>query len=270
MGTTGEVTGDDTLVVYGEDNILTDENNTGTLHVVLPNEDADYNLSTLSGEEEALDYYISDDDLYMSVEANAAMGTWFNCDRKISLKGNAGEFEIVVADDTIPSGDFNTYTITGHNEGDITVEITEDGAIISGDNLNGASIEASDGNTTSTTEITEDVSEVELSREGDSLVVKDEPGDKDQEETPGSPSNPDDTDDGNNGSGQENTNNTKNQTVNTVSHKTDSGNNKTNEQNASNVRTGDTQNITIWVVTLSLALIIIISISVKLYNRRRK
>lgn len=270
MGTTGEVTGDDTLVVYGDDNILTDENNTGTLHVVLPNEDADYNLSTLSGEEETLDYYISDDDLYMSVEADAAMGTWFNCDSKISLKGNTGEFEITIADDTIPSGDFNTYTITGENEGDITVEITEDGAVISGDNLNGASIEASDGNTTSTTEITEDISKVELSREGDSLVVKNEPGDKDQEETPGTPSTPDDTDDGNNGSGQENTNNTENQTVNTVSNKTDSGNNKTNEQNASNVRTGDTQNITIWVVTLSLALIVIISISVKLYNRRKK
>ena len=143
MGKSGSVTGDTDLATYYDDEAGSGES--GTLHIILPDENDDYTLSTLSGKAEDLDFYIKDEDLFMSVDADTAAGSEFSIQRAISLLGNESGYEIKIADDDIAEGEFNTFTVSGENTGDTTVELTEDGVLITGDDLSDITMSGSDG-----------------------------------------------------------------------------------------------------------------------------
>lgn len=137
------VTGDTGLATYHDAEAGSGES--GTLHIILPDENDDYTLSTLSGKAEDLDFYIKDEDLFMSVDADTAAGSEFSIQRAISLLGNESGYEIKIADDDIAEGEFNTFTVSGENTGDTTVELTEDGVLITGDDLSDITMSGSDG-----------------------------------------------------------------------------------------------------------------------------
>ncbi|MFR2203730.1 MAG: VWA domain-containing protein [Christensenellaceae bacterium] len=143
MGKSGSVTGDTGLATYHDAEAGSGES--GTLHIILPDENDDYTLSTLSGKAEDLDFYVKDEDLFMSVDADTAAGSEFSIQRAISLLGNESGYEIKIADDDIAEGEFNTFTVSGENTGDTTVELTEDGVLITGDDLSDITMSGSDG-----------------------------------------------------------------------------------------------------------------------------
>lgn len=157
------IPGDTDLATYSDAEILdSDESGVSTLHVILPDENDDYTMATLSGEAEELDFYISDEDLFMSVEADAATGSAFSIQRVFSLLGNEGSYEIKIADDDLDGEEFNTYVVTGENTGDMTVELTADGVLVSGDELTEITVAGGDR---------EADTEVVFSTEKDSALV---------------------------------------------------------------------------------------------------
>ncbi len=148
MGKSGSVTGDTKLATYYDSNTISNKSNIGTLHVILPDEKEKYTLSTLSGKAEALDFHIKDEDLFLSVDAEAAKGSVFALDRTVALRGNQGGYTVKVADDTKAKGEFNTYTFSGKNSGDISFKVADDGVLITGDDLSDITVKASDGEKT--------------------------------------------------------------------------------------------------------------------------
>lgn len=163
------VQGDTKLTTYSA---LEDSASQGhpTMHIVLPDETAEYSIATVSGAPEQVDFNILFDDRYVSVASNSAGGAKFSDTGDLVLVDNTDVFELVVADNNIPSGEFNTYTITGDAEGDITVSVTENGITVRGDDLNGVTIEASDGKKSDTITIEGETGFVEVGRDGDDLV----------------------------------------------------------------------------------------------------
>ncbi len=142
-----------------------------TLNIVLPDETAAYGLTTESGEAEALDYDLYYDDSYQSVTADAATGVAFDPAGKASVTGNAGSFEVALADNAITDS-FDIYTITGDNPGNYTVETTDDGAYITGDDLENILISAEDENTEKDIAIDTDKTAVYVTDDNNELVVK--------------------------------------------------------------------------------------------------
>lgn len=170
MGKSGGVTGETELPTYYDPEILSEDGNASTLHVVLPDEEADYTLSTLSGKAEALDFYISDEDLFLSVEAAAAKGSAFSTDSEITLLDNIGSYELKIADDNIDEGKYNTYIVSGDNAGDVSIKLTGEGVLISGDDLTNMTVTGSD---------TVNEAKIDFSTNDDSvLVVADEDNSK--------------------------------------------------------------------------------------------
>lgn len=170
MGKSGSVTGDTDLVTYYDPESTGVESNISTLHVVLPDENDNYTLSTLSGKAEALDFYISDEDLFLSVEAAAAKGSAFSTDSEITLLDNIGSYELKIADDNIDEGKYNTYIVSGDNAGDVSIKLTGEGVLISGDDLTNMTVTGSD---------TVNEAKIDFSTNDDSvLVVADEDNSK--------------------------------------------------------------------------------------------
>lgn len=160
MGKSGSVTGDTELATYYDAETTSNESNTGTLHVILPDEKEDYTISTLSGKAEELDFYIKDEDLFLSLDADAAEGSAFGLDGVITVSGNAGAYEVKIADDNIAEGEFDTYTFSGENTGDVSFELTNDGVLITGDDLTDITVSGSEGNTETDVTFSTDYEEV--------------------------------------------------------------------------------------------------------------
>lgn len=171
MGKSGSVTGDTDLMTYYDEDAISDESNISMLHVVLPDENDAYTVSTLSGEAEELDFHISDEDLFLSVEAAAATGAAFSLDRTLALHGNTGGYELKIADDTAPEGEFNTYTFSGANAGNLSIASAEEGILVTGNDLTNVSVSGTDDESTSELTFSSDEGGVLVENEEDILVV---------------------------------------------------------------------------------------------------
>ena len=171
-GNTGNVAGGTDLIAYHDFGTI-ESGIMPALNIVLPDEDASYTLVADSGDGKELDFSILYDDKYLSFSSSAAEGATFGVDQTLSLIGNEGDFEITIADDTIPDGEFHTYTLTGDNIGDIVISVVDDGLSITGDDLGGLTITAADDLTSNTLVVKDNVTSVDVERKGSELVVAD-------------------------------------------------------------------------------------------------
>ena len=171
IGNSGTITGSSDLSIRYDPSFFWNGDDPGALHVVLPDENDAYTVSTLSGEAEELDFYISDEDLFLSVEAAAATGAAFSLDRTLALHDNTGDYELKIADDTAPEGEFNTYTFSGANAGNLSIASAEEGILVTGDDLTNVSVSGTDGESTSELTFSSDEGSVLVENEDDVLVV---------------------------------------------------------------------------------------------------
>lgn len=168
-GTDGQTQGESLLTTYCT--IAETADTYADLYVVLPDEKAEYRITTVSDNEEALDIGILFDDRYVAVSSTNAKDIQFSDVGKITLGGNKGDFEITIADDNVSAGEFNTYTVTGDTRGAVVVEIGEEGLSVSGNDLEGITIKASEGEIIDTTTIDDQVDIVEIGRNNDELNI---------------------------------------------------------------------------------------------------
>ncbi|MDO5391637.1 MAG: hypothetical protein Q4F24_11195, partial [Eubacteriales bacterium] len=167
MGNSGSADG---LTTYYEAETISNRSNPGTLHVILPDDSEEYVISTLSGNAEELDFNIMYKDKFISIAASSADGAQFSPNGVLKLIGNEEDFKIIIADDEISDGKFDTYTFTGGNTGDITVNVTNEEVFAEGENLRGLKIEASEKDIITTLEIENDSSDVRIEQEGTTLT----------------------------------------------------------------------------------------------------
>lgn len=155
-----------------------DEGFMPALHIVLPDDNAPYSLTTQRGQAETLDYAIQYADSYQSVTADAAVSTDFDPSGKATITGNAGDFELTIADDALNGDTFDTFTISGDNPGNYAVETQESGAIITGDDLHNLLITADGADTKKQIAVNTDETTVRVDeKDGDIAVYADADGD---------------------------------------------------------------------------------------------
>ena len=168
----GKVEGDPVLNVSRDSNSSINESNSNSLNVFLNQYDSPYSIMSKSGERYSFSEYISYKDIFISASAESALGADFDQAGRACIHSNNGQFEIVLADNRIKSGEFNTYKITGTaaNSGDITVTLTDVGVRVEGDNIAGVQIEAEEDDIVDTKTI-EVNKAVEYGRKSDELII---------------------------------------------------------------------------------------------------
>lgn len=133
------ITGPEDLLYYYDAG--TEEDGQSALNVVLPNETEDYFISTESGNADMLEFTMLYDDICQTVTAEKASGAAVSPEGSVAITGNTGSFEITLADNRLTGQLFDTYSISGvKNKGNYSVENTEEGIFIIGDNLEGISV----------------------------------------------------------------------------------------------------------------------------------
>ena len=168
-GKSGSVTGTSNIVNYHEDGI-TEDGECGDRIIVLPSITEEYAVTTVSGEAEELELQVVYGDRYIYLSAEAACGLSFSADGAVTLAGNAGEFELRIADDEIPDGEFDVYYLTGDTAGDVVVLPGDEGISVSADSICGITIEAFEEDVTDTITIAADVTSAVFGRnDGDEL-----------------------------------------------------------------------------------------------------
>lgn len=175
-GNTGSISGPTVLIKYYDHAYNPDSPGPGTLHIVLPDDTDAYTVSTVSGNAEELDFSIAYADRYLSVTAEAAEGAVFSPDGPLGLSKVSGDFQLVLADDNVPAAEFNTFTISGNTDGSVSAMLTEEGLKLTGDNLQGITVKATDGDITDTVVIDAETTEVDLKRNGSDLIVVQDEG----------------------------------------------------------------------------------------------
>ncbi len=173
---TGEVEGDDELKVYMD----AAGSGEGDLHIVLPDVEDTYTLTTESGEPDSIDMNILYNNKYLAVKAESATGLTLDPSGKVSVEGSDGTIMLSLADDNAAEGELNTYRVTGKAKGAVSMELdsNEDKIKIEGDNIAGLELEASDGEYIKGKTIKENGS-VSFDTDGKDLDVKRKIGDED-------------------------------------------------------------------------------------------
>lgn len=169
-GAEGCVQGDSDLITYYDEGVVEDSI-PRYLNVVLPDENARYRIISVDDGNIGMDVRVLFDDRYVSVVSDNNISTVLSSTGTVKIDGNAGKFEIMIADDNIPENAFNTFSVAGNTEGDITVGITDEGLEISGNNLSGVTIEASEGKISDSITITDSVDIVTIGRENEKLDI---------------------------------------------------------------------------------------------------
>lgn len=120
-------------------------NNTGSpMHVILPENEGEYKITTQSGQAEDVDFNLLYSDTYLSVKSELAEGAVMNSDNSITLKNNQGKFKVVLASNKIDENKFTIYTVSGDqsNNGDIVIHLTDKGIKLDGENIENIQIDA--------------------------------------------------------------------------------------------------------------------------------
>lgn len=172
----GIASGDTDLMSYSDSGFLPGSNVLSPLNVVLPDESAAYTLTPASDDAAAMDISVLYDDRYLSVSSDSAREINLGENEPLSLKGNKGTFAVAIADDNIRSGAFNTYNVTGDSEGDITLDLSDEGCTIKGDNLAGIVVTAREGDIVDVLELPwnmedTDIKSVDIKRVEDELMI---------------------------------------------------------------------------------------------------
>ena len=114
-------------------------------HIVLPDPDEEYTLSTVSGEAEEIYFSVKYDDMYLSAEATATE-VEFSHDGTVEVKGSEENIDLSLADDNVPYGKYNTFIVYGEDKiGDFSISLEDEGLEIEGKDLEDVKVTASDG-----------------------------------------------------------------------------------------------------------------------------
>ena len=122
-----------------------DENNAdSSMHVILPENDGEYKISTQSGQVEDVDFNLLYSDTYLSVKSELAEGAVMNSNNTVTVKNNQGKFKVMLASNKIDENKFTIYTISGdeNNHGDIVIHLTDKGIKVDGENIENIKIDA--------------------------------------------------------------------------------------------------------------------------------
>ena len=166
----GTVDGNPTLNVSYDSHYNGGKNN--ALNIELEQKNDAYSITSKNGERYSFDEYISYKDAFLCVEAENALGADFDPNGTVILRDNDGTFDITLAKNNIPTGEFNTFYVSGtaENSGDITVSMTDRGIKVEGDNIKGITIMAMEDDITDSKTI-EVNKAVEYGRKSEELVV---------------------------------------------------------------------------------------------------
>ena len=166
----GTVDGNPTLNVSYDSHYNGGKNN--ALNIELEQKNDAYSITSKNGERYSFDEYISYKDAFLCVEAENALGADFDPNGTVILRDNDGTFDITLAKNNIPTGEFNTFYVSGtaENSGDITVSMTDRGIKVEGDNIKGIKIKAMEDDITDSKTI-EVNKAVEYGRKSEELVV---------------------------------------------------------------------------------------------------
>lgn len=122
-----------------------DENNSGSsMHVILPENEGEYKITTQSGQVEDVDLNLLYSDTYLSVKSELAEGAVMNSNNTVTVKNNQGKFKVMLASNKIDENKFTIYTISGdeNNHGDIVINLTDKGIKVDGENIENIKIDA--------------------------------------------------------------------------------------------------------------------------------
>ena len=163
----GEITGSSDLLRYSDICINDSENNNKALNIVLPYSNAEYAFEAESNTAVDFDLNVLYTDRYLSVECDSANGANVSSDGTVSINGNAGDYVVVSANDMMQTeGKFDTFTISGSNEGDTIISLSENNICVNGDSIEGIVVEASNENYVGKTTI-EGINSIELDNDMD-------------------------------------------------------------------------------------------------------
>ena len=156
---------------YYFDSDMNENNNDSPMHVILPENEGEYKVTTQSGQAEDVDFNLLYSDTYLSVKSELAEGAVMNSDNSIKLKNNQGKFKVVLASNKIDENKFTIYTVSGDqsNNGDIAIHLTDKGIKLDGENIENIQIDAENKDKKDTIVIA-DKKTVEYVDSGDKLV----------------------------------------------------------------------------------------------------
>ena len=159
------------LKYYFDSDMNENNNNDSPMHVILPENEGEYKVTTQSGQAEDVDFNLLYSDTYLSVKSELAEGAVMNSDNSITLKNNQGKFKVVLASNKIDENKFTIYTVSGDqsNNGDIAIHLTDKGIKLDGENIENIQIDAENKDKKDTIVIA-DKKTVEYVDSGDKLV----------------------------------------------------------------------------------------------------
>ena len=166
-----EIMGNTKKLKYYFDSDMNENNNDSPMHVILPENEGEYKITTQSGQAEDVDFNLLYSDTYLSVKSELAEGAVMNSDNSITLKNNQGKFKVVLASNKIDENKFTIYTVSGDqsNNGDIVIHLTDKGIKLDGENIENIQIDAENKDKKDTIVIA-DKKTVEYVDSGDKLV----------------------------------------------------------------------------------------------------
>lgn len=166
-----EIMGNTKKLKYYFDSDMNENNNGSPMHVILPENEGEYKVTTQSGQAEDVDFNLLYSDTYLSVKSELAEGAVMNSDNSITLKNNQGKFKVVLASNKIDENKFTIYTVSGDqsNNGDIVIHLTDKGIKLDGGNIENIQIDAENKDKKDTIVIA-DKKTVEYVDSGDKLV----------------------------------------------------------------------------------------------------
>lgn len=148
----GEATGPEELLTYWDP---VEEGTPGNLRVLLPNEEHSYRFEPEEDQADrtAIDIVYAGELISFASETPAS-GT-IDPNGTVSVNNEEGEFSLTVArDDLEGKGLYDTYSVEGSGQGTTTMSTSGEGVEISGDDITGATVKASNYNEVASSEIT--------------------------------------------------------------------------------------------------------------------
>lgn len=155
---TGAISGTSELKSYWD---ISDNDGAGNsgFNVILPDNGA-YSIVPKANQTDKLKFHLLSPDKYFAVESTSAKGAEISTNGSVSVKGNTGDYQITLASDTAQHKDnYDTYTVSGKNNGDTKLELTKEGVTVDGDDIKGSVIDASNESVESSFVVSESKSE---------------------------------------------------------------------------------------------------------------
>ena len=149
-------------IIDGQENIVSyydlGGESEGGLNIILPLENENVVISTDGQEINEIAFSELGGDIYRSVNAKNAEKVELGKNGDVSILGNDGNFEIVIAKDDYSNKTMHTYSVIGGSgcKGKISIKPTSTGIAISGDDLSGLSVKGENDVTEKTIKIPND------------------------------------------------------------------------------------------------------------------